>query len=132
MLNDIRRVAKPGSAVFIISDFHDFSTRCAEPLTLLARHTTLNLFHIFDSLEQSLPLHRALSLSNGLTRLSLAGQSRKFSQAYQQSFEDQRLALRKCCQQSAITLASLPVSQSLDEHVPNLFHSSRKGGTYVR
>ncbi|MEJ2419310.1 MAG: DUF58 domain-containing protein [Exilibacterium sp.] len=49
MLSDVRRISKPGSAVFLLSDFHDFDHRCEEllfqlgkPNSTKALPTTLN------------------------------------------------------------------------------------------
>jgi len=55
ILKDARRLAKPGSALYIVSDFHDFDTPCEEQLHSLARHTDTSLLHVLDPLEHHLP-----------------------------------------------------------------------------
>ncbi|MDH5300404.1 MAG: DUF58 domain-containing protein [Gammaproteobacteria bacterium] len=51
----LRRVAKPGSLLFLFSDFRQLNTAVSLQIGKLARHNDIVLFHIFDSLEQNLP-----------------------------------------------------------------------------
>lgn len=126
MLNDIRRVAKPGSAVFIISDFHDFNEACREPLSILSRHCDLTAVHIYDPLEESLPADKFLSITNGQQKLNIAGQSHKFLDGYHKSFEQQRLALKQACGQSRTNFASTSVANSVESLIHDFFCSRRK------
>ncbi|MBL1275392.1 MAG: DUF58 domain-containing protein [Ectothiorhodospiraceae bacterium] len=51
----IRRVAKPGSLIFLISDFRHLGPQAESHLAHLSRHNDVVLFHVYDSLEQALP-----------------------------------------------------------------------------
>lgn len=128
MLNDIRRIAKPGSSVYLISDFHDFSASCHEPLAVLARHTDVTLLQLYDELERMLPGDRLLALSNGEDKINIAGQSAKFSQSFTQSFERNRLAIRKACNQAAVNFASIAIAKPVTKVVHDVF-CSRKNRT---
>lgn len=90
MLADARRIAKPGCALFIISDFHDLDSGAEQQLFELARHIDVTLIQVYDRLEQQLASNSPLSISNGRERLELAAQDKQFQQAYQQQYQ-QRL-----------------------------------------
>jgi len=126
MLNDIRRVAKPGSSVYLISDFHDFNQKCHEPLALLSRHTDVTTLQLFDELEKKLPINRFLSISDGNNKINIAGQSKKFSQSFSRSFEEKKLNLHKACNQSAINFASISIATPITQVVPDLFCTRKK------
>lgn len=126
MIKNLRRVAKPGSAVFIISDFHDFTDSCSEPLSMLARHTDTTMVQIFDTLEQVLPLDKSLSLSNGGQRLNIAGQSREFSEAFTQSFEQNRCNIRQACNKTGVSFTSISTADTIEDVAADLFTSRNK------
>ena len=72
MLTDVRRVAKPGSSVFILSDFHDYGEDCAEPLSMLARHCDVTAIQLYDTLESELPsAANYLTLSDGKQKIQV-------------------------------------------------------------
>lgn len=125
MLNDIRRVAKPGSAIFLLSDFHDFTERCREPLAILSRHCDLTAVQIFDPLEQHLPNTHALSITDGQGRLSIAGQSRAFTQSYDESFAAQLYFLRRAFSSAHVNFASVSVADSVNDFIRDLFCSRK-------
>lgn len=131
MLNDMRRVAKPGSSVYLISDFHDFGHQCREPLSLLSRHNDVMFIHVFDELEKQLPIDKFLSISNGERKIDISGQSRYFEQSFANSFEEKCFEIRKTCNQSGINFASLAVNQSLSTIIQDLFKTrklNQRGG----
>ncbi len=57
MLEDLRRIAHPGAALMLISDFHDIRAdpRNERHLFNLARRCDITLFQVFDPLEAKLP-----------------------------------------------------------------------------
>lgn len=102
MLEECRRITRPGTAVFIVSDFHDFDASCAKSLSLLGRHMDINLLHIFDPLEENLPTAGAVSISNGIERASVRINA-SLQQAYSQKIE----ARQKLINDSAIRARAL-------------------------
>ncbi len=54
-LSRLRRVARPGALIFLISDFRDLDARCEGHLQALARHTEMILLQLYDPLEAELP-----------------------------------------------------------------------------
>lgn len=126
MLNDMRRIAKPGSSVFIISDFCDFYSACQEPLSVLARHCDVTAIHTYDPLEYHLPADQALSISDGQKKLTIAGQSQRFAQQFSESFEQHRFAVRKACNQARVLFASAPIDIPLETFVQDFFRQRRQ------
>lgn len=96
ILTDVRRVARPGSAVFVISDFHDFGSHCEKPLNQLARHTDVSLLHVYDPLETALPAASRLTLSNGEDRLSVET-SQQFQTQFALNFSQRQAAIHRAC-----------------------------------
>lgn len=113
ILADIRRVAKPGFAIFITSDFHDFDDDCEQQLFELSRHTEVTLMHIFDPLERQLGSNAALTISNGQQRCVLPANDRKFQQAWQAGYEAALDKLVKRCQRLNIPLMSFSTSDDI-------------------
>lgn len=70
-LTGIRRVARPGSLVMIISDFHGWDEAAVMQLHLLARHVEIAAINVFDPLERLLPAIGRTAVSNGYRRQEL-------------------------------------------------------------
>ena len=125
-IEELRHFARPGSAIFIISDFMDFDQRSAERLSLLARHTDTRLIHIYDPLELSLPTKAPLGLSNGreFLRISNADQ---ISARMLTLFTQRQEQLRQTAQQMQATYAAVNASRDLQEVLQEIFMPQRRG-----
>lgn len=66
MIDECRRITRPGTAIFMLSDFHDFDDAAAKSLISLGKHTDINLFQIQDPLETRLPSGGTVSISDGM------------------------------------------------------------------
>ncbi len=62
----LRRVARPGSLVFLLSDFYSMDADSARHLSRLARHNDLTAFQIVDPLEVEPPPPGRYGISDGL------------------------------------------------------------------
>ncbi len=113
ILEDTRRIAKPGSAVFLLSDFHDFDRRCEQQLFELARHTDVTLMHLYDPLEKQLASNSGLTVSDGEQRLQLPAQDPAFQRAYRSRFEQQLHYLTGRCQRLALPLLSYATNDDI-------------------
>lgn len=113
VLADLRRIAKPGCAIFIVSDFHDFDEACEQQLFELSRHTEITLMHIYDPLEQQLGSNTALTISNGRERCVLPANDRAFQRAWQADFETRLASLVKRCQRLRIPLLSYSTADDI-------------------
>lgn len=74
LLLKLQRVTRPGSSVYLASDFHDFSDECIPHLQRLARHAQVTLLCISDPLEWQLPEGSSLWVTDGSQRQLLSAQ----------------------------------------------------------
>lgn len=107
VFSDARRIVKPGSAVFIVSDFHDMDEQCERELYSLSRHADLRLIHIYDPLEQHLDSKYPLTVSDGKTRLQLPSHQKAFQRAYSQLFSERLEQLTQFSRRLGISLLSI-------------------------
>jgi uncharacterized protein (DUF58 family) len=121
MLADARRIAKPGCALFIISDFHDLDGHAEQQLFELARHTDVTLIHVYDQLERELISNAALTISNGRERLQLAANEKAFQQAYKHQFDQQLQLLSSLCKRLRIPLLSYATQDDIHEGLRKAF-----------
>ncbi len=105
LLEDTRRLAKPGSAVTIVSDFQDLSAEHEESLFQLARHTEVSLLAVYDPIETQLPNHGLFSISNGQQRLQLPADNRKVRALFEQQFQERQTLLQTMAGRCKIDLS---------------------------
>lgn len=91
---NIRRSAVPGTAVVIISDFHDIDRHSEKHLFQLARHCDLTLISVFDPLENELPPPGIYPVKDGSRRLQLNTKNSQLRQKFQQQRQQQKSTLK--------------------------------------
>lgn len=115
MLEDVRRLAKPGCAIFIVSDFHDLDAACEQQLFEISRHTDITMIHLYDPLERHLTSSAPLTISNGQTRWVLPADEKPFQQAWQTAYEENRQTLINSCRKLALPLLSFATSDDIHQ-----------------
>ena len=113
ILADTRRIAKPGCALFIVSDFHDFDAACEQQLFELARHTDVTLVHVFDPLERQLASNSILTISDGQSRCRIPANERRFQQAYHDNYQKHLQDLTRSCQRLNLSLLSYATNDDI-------------------
>jgi len=127
LINDARRIAKPGSAVFIISDFHDLTEKDNASVYQLTRHTDVSFLRVFDPLEESLISSNHLSVSNGSQQILLPTNERKFQQAFHQQFVDKQQRLQDLSQSMGIALLNFSTADDFNSSMQSYFSDSPAG-----
>ncbi|MEC8444149.1 MAG: DUF58 domain-containing protein [Pseudomonadota bacterium] len=106
----LARIARPGSAVYLISDFQGFDRDCEQILLAVARHCDLIMVHISDPFESQPPVGE-FAVTNGQQtqpwRLTPSA-----AQARQHAFQQQLDALHQHCRHLRASL--VPVSTAYD------------------
>lgn len=125
LLSDIRRIAKPGCALFIISDFHDYNQGCEQQLFELARHTDITLLHIVDELERHLHSNVRLTISDGVTPLQLPTDDKAFQQDYHQRYQTHIDAITLSSKRLGIPLLSYSTNDNLQQLLRERFAAKR-------
>jgi uncharacterized protein (DUF58 family) len=91
MLSNLRRITRPGSSLFLISDFSGASQEHArEHLFQLSQHTELTAIACSDPLESRLPRAGKYAVTNGTERSELFTADKKLRRTYEQRFQQQR------------------------------------------
>jgi uncharacterized protein (DUF58 family) len=96
-LNRLRSVAKPGSLIFMISDFRNIGTQQQSIFAQLARHNEVALLFVSDPMEAQLPDGGLFRFSNGSREISLNTRDAKTRADYQQRFSQHRDNMNKLC-----------------------------------
>lgn len=97
-LIEANQVTRPGTLVFVISDFHGLDTKASQQLSALARHNELILLRCSDPLEHKLPSGGLLPIRNGEDVLYLSPedqQTRTALRAWDDKIERQLTQLSK-------------------------------------
>ena len=126
MLHELLQVARPGSLIFIISDFHDFNAEASKVLTLLARHNDIELLQTSDPLEASIPKQSQLPISQGNKTLLLNSASNSFQKLYGARWQEEQTILKSNAIKSGVVLNRIDTTIDLHSQLSTVFH--RKTG----
>jgi uncharacterized protein (DUF58 family) len=111
-LKQIQRIARPGSALFLISDFHDgLNPGVLQTLRRLVQHVQITGVMISDPLERNLPAAGRYVVSDGAGRSALDTGNRKLVAQFSAEFDAHAQALRDAYQGLRIPLISISTDQ---------------------
>jgi len=111
-MSSLRRVARPGSLVVVISDFAGFTRSAQSYLSSVARHNEVLAVFMNDPLEQELPppgRYRLVSPDGELAIDTYASAARR---DYHDAFEQRKAVLETFCQRYGVHL--MPMSTDDD------------------
>ncbi|MGJ8668705.1 MAG: DUF58 domain-containing protein [Oceanococcus sp.] len=121
MLEELRRVARPGALIVVISDFHDLDKAAQQSLSLIARHCELILGLVSDPLERHPPRpglyptrNAADNRDSGNPQLLDTRQTRT-RQDWEHSFQQRLEAINYLALQCRARSLDLRTERSLDE-----------------
>lgn len=113
-LESCRRLTRPGTALFVISDFHDLDEHSEKALSLMGRHIDISLIQVVDPLEVSLPAMGSVTLSDGRERHQISinpEMAKKFQlEAQQQQERIKQAAKRSRAQYIQVTTQAEPLT----------------------
>ena len=113
MLLTARRIARPGSSLFLISDFCDATGDAArEQLFQLARHAEITAVQCGDPLETALPPPGRYAVTNGRTRCELDTAATSLRARFQQARRAEAATLRDMFQRLSIPLLHASTDRS--------------------
>lgn len=107
----LRRVARPGSLVVVISDFAGFSRAAQAYLTGVARHNEVLAVFVSDPLEHELPPPGRYRLVSNDVELAIDTYARTARKDYEHAFEERQHKLEKFCQRYSIHLLSISTEE---------------------
>ena len=119
-LEECRRITRPGTAIFIISDFHDFDVACAKALFNLGKHADLSLFQVSDKLEEQLPILGNVAISDGQYSSSIALTS-GLTKAYTAKLADHQALLKSAAARARALYSKAETSQTARDILVKIF-----------
>lgn len=123
-LEECRRITRPGTAIFIISDFHDFNTDTAKALSNLAKHTDVSLLKINDALEQDLPIFGGIPISDG-QQSSKVHVTKALKQDYQNTLSEKDALLKSAATRARALFTELSTDNTARQSLIKLFTHTR-------
>lgn len=119
-LDQCLRVIRPGSAVFMISDFHDIDAGCIKALCKLSKRADTSLLQVFDPLEESLPNAAVLPISDGI-EVTKIRMTKTLKTAYQDSIDKRETLIRQAATQSNSHLIKASTANSAREALKRIY-----------
>ena len=120
-LNDalmrLRRVARPGSLVYLFSDFYHLDLDSKRHLQMLRRHNDVVACQILDRLELQAPAPGCYPVIDGHQQAVLDTRSKAQRDAWTQHFAQRRQQVTALMQQCAIPLLQLSTADDVSERL---------------
>jgi uncharacterized protein (DUF58 family) len=127
IMEHTRRVALPGSTLFLISDFHDLDKECEQHLFELARHCDINFCHIHDALETRLPPPGSYQVTHGDKRFNLNTRSTELRQQFERQFNDRLAKIKHLCGQLRVGYLSFETASPILSLLQQAFGRKKPG-----
>lgn len=121
----LRRVAQPGSQVFVLSDFRQVTPAALRQLAMVARHSQLALFSIHDPFEEKLPQQGNLRLTDGKRSLLLNLGQKLWRDRYTQRVTQAAKALQDFTRSHRIPLVQVSTADNDNERLLKLSRGLR-------
>jgi uncharacterized protein (DUF58 family) len=126
-LSNLRRIARPGSSLFLVSDFRGASQgRAREHLFELAKHTEMTAVSCADPMEFELPRAGTYAVTNGHERSELHTGDRNLRQRYQQRLQQQHELLSNDLLRLGVPLLTASTDQAPFGLLQNYYRDKRR------
>lgn len=112
-LKRLRRLAKPGSLIFLISDFYDIDEETAGHLQQLSRHNDIQAIQIVDPLELSPPPPERYAVTDGSASGIVNTKSKKGRDKYTGFFNQHHQKIQDLMRKKNIPLLQLSTADDL-------------------
>ena len=116
-LGKIRRITKPGSTLYVISDFVTMDEKALQYLNQLSRHNNVICCMVYDALEESLPAPGIYSITDGGRKGALNTHSNRARNRYKQQFEKRIEGLESDLDKLKIRLIKIRTNEIVVEQV---------------
>jgi uncharacterized protein (DUF58 family) len=126
-LTRLRRVAKPGSILVIISDFYHLDADSEEQLSRLSQHNDIYAYHVCDPLELAPPKPAQYAITDGARNMILDTTLDAVRFSYQFYCEQRLSTLRAQCKRLQIQYSQLTASTDLSQLVQQTFPRRIRG-----
>jgi len=119
-LEECARITRPGTSIYVISDFHDFGQSAVKALTTLGKHTDITLIQISDPMELEMPLLGNIAISDGQTTSRLRI-NKSIQHAYLSEMDRRMLYLKTAAAQSRAHYTHISTGSSARDALIKIF-----------
>ena len=126
-LKRLVQVTRPGSLIYLISDFRHMTEQLESSLATLSAHNELVLLHVHDALETSLPAAGFYRVTDGVVEASIDASNEQVKTQYQQRFNEQQQTLIRLCQKCRATYRPASTQQTALEIIRQASRPYRGG-----
>jgi len=116
-LHQIRRITKPGSTLYLISDFSSIDATGMRYLYQISRHNNVVCCFVHDRLEEELPLPGYYGITDGRDTGTLNAFDRKARKTYHDLFNEHYRYLKGELDKMQIPLLTLRTEDSVMERI---------------
>ncbi len=116
-LGQIKRITKPGSTLYVISDFLTLDEKALQYLNQLSRHNNVVCCFVYDALEETLPVPGIYSITDGGMKGALNTHSSKARANYRDQFKQRVASLETQLDKLQIRLIKMRTNQLVLEQV---------------
>ncbi len=120
----LRRVARPGSLIFILSDFRGFDPAAEEQLLQVCRHCEVVSVFVVDSIEMALPEKGRFRISDGYDEQLLDVSDQVFTEKIRQQYEQRWQAVKRSCGKAGARLIQASTDADLKTLARTVMHFS--------
>jgi uncharacterized protein (DUF58 family) len=124
-LEEMRRITRPGSNLFVISDFKGLAAKGEKQLYHLSRHGDVSAVRVFDPLEQELPANGCYSITDGNERFMMYTGDKDLRRSYRDEFNRKTERLVQLLGPMGIPLIPLSTQDSPAHYFRNLLGRER-------
>jgi uncharacterized protein (DUF58 family) len=125
-LTDLRRIAKTGNSIYLISDFSDLNQDGLRQLYELSRHNSITAFCVYDPIERELPPAGIYAISNGADEIQVDTSGNKKRQSYHEQAEQKHNLLHTELGRLGIPLAQIATTDNALDSLSRLFQRRRR------
>ena len=121
MTSELLRLARPGSSVFIISDFNDLDQEGLNNISNLRRHCDVIPVFVYDEMEQQLPRLGNCTFTDGSDQQSCNTADRQLRQRFSEHFQQRLTWLSQSLLDHGIPLIQVATHQNAPQLLQELF-----------
>jgi uncharacterized protein (DUF58 family) len=111
VLARLNQHAKPGSLIYVISDFRGFTEQSERHLSKLARHCEIVLIFVFDPLEKALPETGRYRFTDNQRDVVIDSADKMRLKGYQQRFSQHQATLLQVARKNRLKLILCDTTQ---------------------
>lgn len=116
-LEGVKRVIRPGSLVFVISDFKHFDDITKQHFSLVSRHSDIVAIQVYDPLEKQLPPPGSYSFTNGDKAITVNTQNKELRKQYRLRFLEHQDRIKQQLASIAIPMIEISTQESVSDRL---------------